>query len=199
VKDTEQPKAGGRPNSEYRLSHENQGEEEMVFRYSREKRLSKAPKSVQDLFSENPRPRFNLLGPPAGRKSRAVMLGSILLLCVVILMMSIFGFLDRGYAFGGGRLTVEALRFEGTTIVSLKKTRIKNRNAYTGAVDIGVSPALKPGTEAREGDYPVFFQRVFFTAADEEEYRFAAPFDSEELVLVFRGERETLDLKIKCE
>jgi hypothetical protein len=197
--DAEKPKTGGRPNAEYRLSHENQNEEELVFRYSREGRLAKASKSVQDLYTEKPKPRFSLLKPLVGSKPRAAMFGSIVILCAAIFVMSVFGFLDTDYVFGGCRLKAGALRFEGNTIVSLKKTGVKNKNAYTGAVDIGVSPALEAGTEAREGDYPVFFQRVFFTAAGEEEYRFAVPFDSEELILVFRGEKETLNIKIKCD
>jgi hypothetical protein len=192
--------AGRRPNAEYKLSdHPRRDEEKLVFRYSREERLAKAPRAVQDLYKEEARPKFSLLRPLVGSRPRAAMFASIMILCVAILGMSVFGFLEGGYVFGANRLRPEALRFEGTTIISLKKSRSKNREAYTGAVDIGVSPVFKGETEPAEGDYPVFIQRVFFTMNDEEEYRFTAPFDSEELILVFQGEKDTLSVKIKCE
>jgi hypothetical protein len=199
VSGAEKPDAGRRPNAEYKLSSHTRDEEELVFRYSRKDRLAKAPRAVQDLYSEEGKPKFSLLGPLIRGKSRAALFVSIMILCMAILAMSVFGFLDGGYVFGANRLSLEALRFEGTTIISLKKNRIKNRESYTGVVDIGVSPALKGETESAEGAYPVFIQRVFFTMSDEEEYRFAAPFDSEELILVFQGEKENLSVKIKCE
>jgi hypothetical protein len=199
VSGAEKPGGDRRPNAEYKLSSHASDEEKLVFRYSREERLARAPRAVRDLYSGETRPKFSLLGPLVGSRPRAALFASIMILCVAILGMSVFGFLDGGLVFGANRLGLEALRIEGNTVISLKKNRPKKGEAYTGAVDIGVSPALTDETAPAEGDYPVFIRRVFFTMSDEEKYRFTVPFDSEELVLVFQGEKDTLSIKIKCE
>jgi hypothetical protein len=190
----EAPPVPDRPNAEYQLSNRKTGDDELNFRYSREQRLAKAPKPVQELYTA-PSYKFSLLKPLTGSKPRAAMFVSIVLLCAAILVISILGYADEAHTLGGNRVLVQAVKYEGATIVILKKT-IKNANqAYTGAVDLAVSPAVPEGTE----DYPIFVHRVFFSLQEEEEYRFAVPFDSDELVLVFQYEENTLAIKIKAE
>jgi hypothetical protein len=188
------PPGPGRPNAEYQLSNRKTDEEGLNFRYSRERRLANAPKSVQELYTAAP-VRFSLLRPLIASKPRAAMFASIVLLCIAILVISLVGYADDAYTLGGNRVLVQAVKYEGAIIVILKKT-IKNANqAYTGAVDLAVSPAVPEGAE----DYPIFVHRVFFSYQDEEEYRFSVPFDSTELVLVFQYEENTLAVKIKAE
>ncbi|MDR0730822.1 MAG: hypothetical protein LBF63_04080, partial [Treponema sp.] len=57
----------GRPNEGMPLSENRSGgggrEEEALFYYSRNRRLSRAPASVQALYEEDRKPKFNLIRP----------------------------------------------------------------------------------------------------------------------------------------
>ena len=84
-----------RPNAKYKLSKPDgspRDEEHLTFYYSRERRLAKAPRPVQDLYAEGKRPRFSLLRPLVGSKPRAMLFFSIVLLCAAILALSVFGY-----------------------------------------------------------------------------------------------------------
>jgi hypothetical protein len=189
------------PNARYRLSRKNADGEELTFHYSRERRLAKAPQTVRDLYREDPPPRFNLLRPLIGSRPRAMMFGTIMLICVTMLILSIFNITGNTYSLAGNVLSVQARRYEGALVMTVKKTVKKGvflsgGDVYTGAVDVAVSPALQAaGGEAP----PVFFHRIFFSLENVEEYRFSVPFDSGELVVVLQTETHTLNLKIKPE
>ncbi|MDR2478612.1 MAG: hypothetical protein LBD48_04785 [Treponema sp.] len=191
-----------RPNAKYRLSKETINEDAITFYYNREERLSKAPQTVRDLYREEPPKRFNLLRPLTGSKPRMMMFGSIVLICAAIMVLSVFGYTGSSWDFDGNQLTIQALKYEDTVIVALKKNIKKSlfgftASAYTGAVNIAVMPAgMDSGTEQPGG---IFYHRVFFTLEEREDYRFAVPFDDDELVLVLQTERKTLSVKIKPE
>ena len=90
---------------------------------------------------------------------------------------------------------MQAVKFEENAIVMVKKTAPKKKSPdFTGAVDLAVSPIVKAGEE-----YPVFYHRIFFSLAPEEEYRFVVPFASSELGIVFQTERSTLIINVKPE
>ncbi|GHV95573.1 hypothetical protein AGMMS50293_18930 [Spirochaetia bacterium] len=184
-----------RPNAKYKLSRQDGDEEHLTFYYSRERRLAKAPKPVQDLYAEGKRPRFSLLRPLVGSKPRAMMFFSIVLLCAAILALSVFGYFDTSYSLEGNRLSIQALRYEEAVIVALKKSIKKGASAYTGAVELAVSPVQNAG----DTEQPVFYHRIFFSQETLEEYRFAVPFDSKEMLMVLQTEKNTLSLKIKPE
>jgi hypothetical protein len=198
--------SASRPNARYRLSRETGGGEELTFHYSREHRLEKAPQPVRDLYREEAPPRFNLLRPLIGSRPRAMMFGSIAFICVVILFLSVFGNPGGAYSLAGNTISAQARKYEGALIVTLKKRAAKGAffsggDAYTGAVDVAVSPALRAGAPNGEaGDtMPVFFHRVFFSLEQAEEYRFSVPFDCDELAMVLQTETHTLSLTIKLE
>jgi hypothetical protein len=100
------------------------------------------------------------------------------------------GFFETKHILDGNRIEITGTRFEGATIVRLRKIA-QNTDAYTGAVNIAVSAPARPDEE-----HSVFYHRVFFTLESEEEYRFAAPFDSTELLLVLQSERNTLYMRL---
>ena len=203
-----------RPNAGYRLSGRRQAEgEELTFYYNRDRRLAKAPQAVQDLYAKTGPRRFGLIQPLIGSKPRALLFFSILLLCASILALSLFGYFDTTWGLEGNRLAVQALRYEGTVIVAVKKT-VKTSGAfarsaapYAGAVDVAVSPASRDTAASRsaaasrdaEDVLPVFYHRIFFSLNPVEEYRFAVPFDAGELVMVFQTEKNTLTVQIKTE
>ena len=191
-----------RPNANYRLSKESADPDEIVYHYDRERRLEKAPQSVRDLYKESPPRRFSLMGPLVGSKPRAMLFFTIVIASLLIVAISFLNLASDTYDFDGNRLTVQAIIFEGTIIVALKKSARNDalnrlNRPYTGAVNIGVAPAMKAGDEAERED--VFYHRIFFTAAPQESYSFAVPFDAGELLMVFQSEKKSLNVKIRPE
>ena len=189
-----------RPNANYKLSKpDNAGnpkEEELVFHYNREHRLAKAPQSVKDLYADKKQYRFNLLRPLIADKPRAFVFFTILIICAAIFLLSILGYFDKWYSLDGNKIEITGTKFEGTTIVVLKKTLKKGQvSPYSGPVDIAVSPA----EESEDEELPVFPHRIFFSMEPVEEYRFIAPFDSPELLMVLQTEKDTIYIKLKTE
>jgi len=185
-----------RPNAKYRLSKEKITDPTgaLHFYYNRERRLENAPDAVKDLYKEGKPVKFGLLHSLTADRPRRILFAIIILMCFAILVLSIFGYLDTSYSLENNKIEVTAAAFEGTTIIVLKKTG-KNHNAYTGAVDIAVSPAI----QSSEEQYPVFAHRVFFTMEKNEVYRFAVPFDTPDLVMVLQTEKNTLQIRFKSE
>jgi hypothetical protein len=183
-----------RPNAEYPLQNTNQDSGELVFHYSRERRLANAPKSVQDLYKEPGKKGFGLFRSLTATKPLATLFISIVVLCVMIFAIDKLGLLAD--SLGGNKITVSAIKYEGETFLVLTKTyaaRKDGKEPYTGLVDIAVSPVVKNPEE----DFPVFNHRIFFSLAAEEEYRFSVPFTSEELILVLQGETGSTNFKVK--
>jgi len=195
VSDENQPH---RPNEKYKLSRRddsfNPETEKLTFYYNREHRLAKAPQEVKDLYTKQKKTnRFNLLQPLVADKPRATIFITILVLCAAIFMLSLLGYFDKSYSLEGNKIEISGTAFEGTTIVVLRKTT-KSKTAYSGAVDIAVSAAVQS-----DEDMPLYYHRVFFTLSQEEEYRFAVPYDSPELLIVLQTEKSTLQAKFKPE
>jgi len=195
-----------RPNAKYKLSKPDGikpgMEENLTFYYNRERRLEKAPQAVKDLYDESKKiTRFNLLRPLVGDKPRATIFFSIILICAVLVIISIINRTDGVYSLEGNRIEITGARFEGATIVVLKKTVKKNSvNAYTGTVDIAVSPKANGDFDGADGEeYPLFYHRIFFSMETSEEYRFAVPFDSPEQLLILQTEKSALQIKYKPE
>ena len=191
-----------RPNANYRLSRENADPDEIVYHYNRERRLEKAPQSVRDLYEETPRRRFGLFGSLVNTRPKAMMFFSIVIACLMIVAISYLNLASDTYDFDGNRLAVQAIIYEDTIIVALKKTIRKDALArmarpYNGAVSIAVAPALKAGQVMQSED--VFYHRIFFTTEQQENYRFALPFNAGELLLVLQTEKKTLNVRIKPE
>ena len=194
----ERPEIKNRPNANYNLSYPDKPgmEENLNFHYSREQRLAKAPQAVKDLYSENKQTRFNLFRPLVADRPRAMLFGSIVILCAIILLFSNIGIFDNSYVLDGNKIEITGTRFEGATILVLKKsvrTGIASINStpYSGAVDIAVSP------ESEDEEFPIFYHRVFFTLNKMEEYRFAVPFNEPDLLLVIQSEKNSLKFKFK--
>ena len=177
-----------RPNAKYNLSKPDNAissEETLNFHYNREHRLAKAPKEVQDLYREQNKSRFGLFGALIADRPRRMLFISIILLCAVILTLSSLGFFDRKFMLDGNRISVTGTSFEGITIIVIRKTA-QNARAYTGAVNVAVFLAQEPEDE-QFNYYPL---RIEFTMDREQEYRFAAPFDSEVLQIILQTEKD---------
>jgi hypothetical protein len=188
-----------RPNAKYKLSKpddEKPPKEGLIFHYNRDHRLAKASKDVQDLYKEKKASRFGFLGVLVADKPRQFLFLSIILICVVIWILGLLGYFDKSYTLDENKINITLTAFEGTTIVLINKT-IKNKNAYTGAVDIAVSvPITIQDDNQNESNVPVFYHRIFFSLDKEEQYRFAVPFESAELLVVLQTEKYALKLKL---
>jgi hypothetical protein len=192
VTDEERPH---RPNEKYKLSKGDSldiKEEELVFYYNRERRLAKAPQSVKNLYTAQKKARFSLIRPLVADKPRAMLFATILVICVAIIVFLILGYFDGSYSLEGNKIEIDGSKYDGATIVVLRKTVKDSSVAYSGAVDIAVSASVEPGE-----DEPLFFHRVFFTLTQEEEYRFAVPFDSPELLMLLQTEKYSLKIRFK--
>ena len=197
-----------RPNASYNLSKPDSigdkkiDESNLNFYYNRDRRLEKAPQSVRDLYTVEKRRRFGILHSLVSTKPKAILFISILILCVGILLLSITGYFDRGFMLDGNMIMVRGIKYDGTVILAVKKSfKEKNiKNVYSGAVDVAISPAATKGTATKSNEeYPVFYQRLFFTLEGQEEYRFVVPFEASELALVFQTEKSTRNMIVKPE
>ncbi|GHV90857.1 hypothetical protein AGMMS50268_13600 [Spirochaetia bacterium] len=186
-----------RPNQGMPLTEKKNAEDGVIYHYSRERRLEKASPSVRALYENTGPVKFSLLRPLISSKPRALLFVSILLLTAMSIFTSIYTRSGDSQSLGGNALSVTAVKFEGTTIVVLKKkAQAQNSKPYTGAVDIAVSPV--PQKSSGAGAVPAAEPyRIFFTPKEEEEYRFVLPFEDEELLLSIRGEQDSLELKVK--
>ena len=189
-----------RPNKKYALSNpdnsskSDKSTEGLNFYYNRQRRLENAPESVQDLYIEKkPSGRFGLLGPLVADKPRRILFFSIIFLCLLIFIITRLGLLETTYILGGNIINVSATNFEGTTILILRKNA--RDGAYTGPVEIAVTVAVQDIEE----QFPVFYHRIFFTLEREEEYRFAIPFDSPQLLMILQNETDNLYIRINPE
>ena len=180
-----------RPNANYNLSPDKQSDTKgLNFYYSRERRLEKAPEALREFYNNDKTLRSGLFYSLTADRLRRFLFAMIVLFCLAILILSLFGYFDSSLSLDGNKIEITAAGYEGTSIVVLNKT-IKNKNAYNGAVDIAVSVAVKEGE-----DYPVFSHRIFFTTEKEEVYRFAVPFENPELLMVLQSENDSLQIKI---
>ncbi|MDR1899920.1 MAG: hypothetical protein LBQ55_07935 [Treponema sp.] len=196
TKKTETPREDGtvprRPNAGHPLSPEKNTGEEMVFRYSRARRLERAPKKVRELYQPSPRKKFGFFRSLTATKPLAMLFGSVMVLSAITIVMAIYGGAENSRIMDGNRVSVTAMKYQGSTFVVLTKRRRDAKGAYTGPVDMAASPSAEKGGEE---PLPVFENRLFFSLKAEEEFRFSIPFEAEELIVVLQNESSTADLR----
>jgi len=191
-----------RPNAKYKLSREKIQTAEVIRHYDRERRLEKASQAVRDLYKEQPRRRFGLFHSIAGSRPGAMLFGTIVILCAVMIMLSLFGFTGDSRELDGNIIYVNGKKHEGTVIIEvLKKPRkdkiARGMKAYTGAVDIAVFPPAKSGADQNQRPEDIYYHRIFFSNEREERFRFTVPFAPGELSFIFMTEKKSRNLTIK--
>jgi hypothetical protein len=188
-----------RPNEGIPLTENRIPEEGVQFYYSRERRLSKAPASVQSLYEEKGPAKFNLIRPLISNRSNAILFGTMAALALIIVAMSFSGITARGQDYYGNRISVSGVRYDGAAVIVFKKKQRDAGGAYTGPLDISVSPktaALQKADGSRQaGDgtlpYPY---RLVLSSRTEEEFRFSVPFEETELLLEISGGDDSLPM-----
>jgi hypothetical protein len=182
-----------RPNAGYPLSPDKNTGEELVFRYSREHRLARAPKKVQELYRPSPKKKFGFFHSLTATRPLAMLFGSVMVLSVITVIMAVYGGAADSRIMEGNRVSVTAMKYGGSTFMVLNKHR-RDAGAYTGPVDMAVSPTAKKGGD---GGQTVFSNRIFFGLKGEEEFRVSVPFEAEELLVVLQNESVTVDLRAR--
>jgi hypothetical protein len=195
-------KKKARPNAKYKLSHEKVQGPEVVYHYSRERRLDKAPQSVRDLYKVKPRRRFGFLNSFTDSKPKVMLFGTIIVISLIMFLLAKFGMTGDSRELDGNNISIQGKKYSGMVIIELKKTPIRGKNAgkekaYTGAVNIAVFPPAKTGAEQDRQTENIFYNRIFFTNDQEEHYSFTVPFDQSELTIILQTEKKTVNLTIK--
>ena len=163
---------------------------EPVFYYSRDHRLGRASAAVRDLNENKP-----------GGVSRRIP-GSkvnLLVLAAIFMVVAIYYFTYRS---AGGRAA--AFNFGGNSIVlsitgahtggraalslTLEKTVSASSGAYTGPVDIAVSPYQKKSEDPE--DIRVVAHRIFFSREKNESFDISIPFEGAEFIVILKSENE---------
>jgi len=170
-----------------------------VFHYSREHRLSKASQAVQDLNAGKNR-QLPLVQRLFGHRNNIIILVSLVFIIGAYSLVSRFsGGTEGSINLGGNTLAVEMIKEGEIPILGIVKKTPKKGEAYTGAVDIAVSPVMQKSkdTDAKELP-PVFTHRIFFTGEDSEEYSISVPFGGTDFYILFRTYDEQKSLKIRA-
>jgi hypothetical protein len=181
---------------------------EPVYYYSRSRRLERASPALRAFNEEQPQTRPSLVKSLTASKPQAILFFTIVVFMILGFIISFLYGGDDQLKLGGNTVEVSAMIFEGNTYLALKKTFKNDGEAYTGAVDLGVSPVFSGGGKKSAGDegpaepedYPVWAQRIFFTLKNGEEYRFALPFEAPRLLVLLQaetGEQAAVQVTVK--
>jgi hypothetical protein len=184
----------GRPNEGIPLTENRSADGGIQYYYSRERRLSRAPESVQALYAEKAPPKFNLMRPLLSSRPNAVLFGTMVVLVLMTLVMGFFGIGEQDYY--GNRVSVSAARYDGAALITLKKNQRSGGMAYTGPLDIAVFPRIAAPGAAR---YPY---QITLSSRPREEFHFSVPFEETDLTVEISHEGaeegRSLAFKIKA-
>ena len=145
------------------MSEKKKKDEELVFHYSREQRLSAATDAVRSLNDTSPRKKTNLFRTLTANRSLAFLFLAIIMLSLTAIVTSILVPSPDEADYGGLSLSLSAFRFEGAAYVALKKTA-KTSTPYIG-------PALLSFRFAGDEETSLSTE-VLFTPAKSEEFKF---------------------------
>jgi hypothetical protein len=165
--------------------------QDLVFHYSRERRLARASPAVRSLYEGEPRSRSLL------RAIRANPSGLWVFFSILIVAAFMFVYASGNRRSGapdleGNALSLRALHFPGATHVLLGK-KAAGEGGYTGPVDLALSAPRSENTP------PIETRRVYFTGEAEEEFRFSLPFETTELLVVIRAGDTVRSFRVKAE
>jgi len=173
-------------------------EKDLVFYYSREHRLSRAPQAVRALHDEN-YARPSLGKRLFGSKGNILILMSIVIICVMFTLTSRLNSRGSSLMLGANTLNLTVIR-EGEALgLGIVKTVPKSGEFYIGAVDIVVSPEI---AQSKEGETageipPVFGHRVFFNPTNTESFFISLPFDGDNFYVLLSTDYEKKAVRIR--
>jgi len=171
---------------------------DLVFYYSRERRLSRAPAAVQELNSGTV-PKIKITNRLFGNRINLMLFIAILLICAVFGLSTQMTGTGRSAKLGRNTLTVGIMNEEGILMLDLEKKAPKGGGGYTGEVDIAVSPVMEKPREGETRELPeMFTHRIILTEKDNEFYRISIPFDGNDFLVLLRIDNDQKALKLKA-
>jgi hypothetical protein len=174
--------------------------QDVVYHYSRERRLERASPAVRALYTEQPRGR-GLFQAFRTNPTGVWVFFSILIVAVFMFVYALGNRKDGGLNLGGNTVTVSALNFPGATYVLLKK-KAAGTDSYTGPVELALSiskNSINVDDDDIDDAAPVETRRIFFSLEPEEDFRLSLPFAAAELLLVIRADETVRWLRFKPE
>ena len=173
---------------------------DIVFYYSRERRLSNASPMVQAMNDgKTLRPSFSkTLFATKGHK---LLFGTIVVFFAVSGLVSRFTGRDwgaQGLILGGNTLALTIIQEEDILLLGLVKSAPKKGEFYTGSVDLAVSPVMPRLAEGEiRGEPQVFSHRIFFNPLEFEVYQIVLPFEGSDFFVVLKAEDEQKSMRLK--
>ena len=162
---------------------------DIVYYYSRERRLSRASQTVRD-FDDHTPAKQSAVKKFFGNRGNFLIFISILMICIMAYLTNQFsGSGNNEFILGNNRISVTITQEETINFFSLVKTIPNNASVYTGTVDIAISP-VRSGNDGEEP--PVMTHRIFFTYNITERFMVSLPFDGASFIVVMQTENETL-------
>jgi len=161
-------------------------EQEPVFYYSREHRLERASPRVRELNSGE-------FGKMSVTKRIFGSRGNVMTFIMVIITFFMLSFVSKysqakaNVKLGGNTVTMAILKEGEALILEITKQSPKTGVAYSGEVQIAVSPTIVKSESKLNGDVtpPVFFHRVYFSQAGYDNFQISLPFDINENEFIF--------------
>jgi hypothetical protein len=158
--------------------------QEPVFYYSRERRLARAPESVQALYRDDGKKHRGIFRSLTGTRSSAYIFMSIIILSAAMVLVYRVSNRDESNQVEGNELAFSAFRFDDNTFLLITKQRKDSESAYSGNVEIAASPLAQKGETGENS--PIHSERIFFTLKEQEEFRLALPFEAKEILLLLQ-------------
>jgi len=175
-------------------------EKEPVFYYSREHRLSKASSAVRDLY-DNKSGKMSVAKRIFGTRGNVMTFVMIIICCLMITFVSKYSRAMPDVKLGGNTVTMAILKEGDAQILGITKQSPKTGVAYSGEVEIAVTPAkIKSESKSAESQTPyVFLHRVYFSQAGYDSFQIALPFDinENEFILLLKTADEQKSVKLR--
>jgi hypothetical protein len=173
-------------------------EKDIVYYYSRERRLSRASPEVQALNDGIPI-RSSLSKTLFATKANRLVFFSIVVIIAVSSLASRFSRTDsgaKGVKLGENTLALTLRPVEGALILGIIKNAPQSGEFYAGFVDIAVSPVQRKGETAEA--LPVFNHRISFAPVEAEVFQAVLPFGGTDFLILLRAGDEQKAVRLKA-
>ena len=177
-----------------KMPNDDELDRDPVFYYSREHRLSRASQVVRD-HNENGSEKTRVKKGFFGSRSNSIVFITIILIIVGFGIISRLQQRESNLILGGNKLTLLIFEEEGVYLLGIIKSTSANGNAYTGAVDLAVSPEMSKMSE-EGGIPPVYNHRIYFGPGESELFRITIPFEGKNFLVLLTNGEESITGKI---
>ena len=193
----------GKPAGDRPVSPCDSAERDVVFHYSRERRLLRASPEVRAL-NEGTLSRTGFLKTMFATNSSRMLVFVILFTFAASALAFRFMGLEtengqpqyQGLILGRNTLAITIYPIEDMLFLVILKNAPESGELFTGAVDIAVSPVSAAGEESPQ----VFTHRVFFSLLEFESFQISLPFYKEnDFFVVLQTEEEQRAIRVRVD